>query len=340
MSNGFKKAERSNVMLRVNLMGPSGSGKTYSALRLASGMSDKIALIDTENSRSEVYADEFTFDVMQFAPPHSPQAYIQCIEAAEKAGYEILIIDSISHEWSGRGGILDIKDKMPGGNEFTKWGKLTPMHNSFLEKLIQANMHLITTVRGKDQYVLEANDKGKQVPKKVGVGGQQRDGIEYEFTVSFILDQVSHVATVTKDNTHLFEEKYERLEESHGKLLLSWASKGRKIRSQETLVPVREVDTALNIVMENTAQVLGDELEELLTIHDSLLPIEDTAKIRKALPGLVKEGNVERLQRGIAWVKKTVSESQDNPDDKADKAIKAEQVPESIADQQEMEWEA
>ena len=113
-----------------------------------------------------------------------------------------------------------------------------------------------------------------------------------------------------------------------------------KAEVQETLAPVREKDTAFNIVMENTAQVLGDELEELLTIHDSLLPIEDTAKIRKALPGLVKEGNVERLQRGIDWVKKTVIESQDNPDDKADEAIKAEQVPESIADQQEMEWEA
>ena len=209
----FAKATRQAGRLRVGLLGPSGSGKTYSALRLAKGLGGKCAMIDTESHRSAFYADEFAFDVLNLEPAFSPERYIEAIEAAEQAGYDVVIIDSASHEWNGRGGILDSKSHMSGSNDWAKWAKLTPRHDQFIDKLVRADCHLIVTIRGKDVWVLE-DEAGKQKPKKVGMGGQQRDGMEYEFTVSFLLDQESHVATVTKDNTHLFEHRYELLTEA------------------------------------------------------------------------------------------------------------------------------
>jgi hypothetical protein len=221
----FVKAERKKAKVRVGIIGPSGSGKTFTALRLAKGIGGKTALIDTEHRRSEYYASEFTFDVLHKEPPFTPERFNKAIDAAAAAGYEITIIDSASHEWAGRGGILEAHNAMEG-NSYTNWGKVTPRHNSFVEKINYAPMHIILTIRGKDLYVLEENDKGKQVPKKVGMGGEQRPGFEYELTCSFMLDVHSHVATVEKDNTHIFEGRYELLTEEHGKQLLAWAQSG------------------------------------------------------------------------------------------------------------------
>lgn len=234
MAFTFKRAERMQLKLRLALIGPSGAGKTYSALRLATGLTGgkargKIALIDTENRRGEYYADEFEYDTLNFEPPFAPERYVEAIHAAEEAGYEVVIIDSASHEWMGPGGILDIKDKMPGGNDYVKWGTLTPRHDAFVAAIVRCKAHVIVCLRGKDQYILETNDKGKQAPKKVGVGAQQRDGLEYECTVAWLIDQEKHVATATKDNTHLFEGRYEVLAEADGELLYDWANDGKAV---------------------------------------------------------------------------------------------------------------
>jgi len=194
---------------------------------MAQGLGTKVLLIDTEAGRSEVYANEFEFDVLPLEPPFSPERYIEAITAGEKAGYEVIIVDSASHEWAGTGGLLDNKDKMEGANDWAKWAKLTPRHNQFVDKLIRTVAHLILTIRGKDTWILELDSKGKQKPKKVGVGGQQREGMEYEFTVAFVLDQESHVATVSKDNTHLFENVYDVLTPEAGERLKAWATEGK-----------------------------------------------------------------------------------------------------------------
>ncbi len=233
----FLKAERKKVKLRIGLIGPSGSGKTYSALRLAKGIGGKIALLDTEHRRSEYYAGEFDFQVLHMEPPFNPERFNKAIEAAEAAGYEIFIIDSASHEWAGRGGILETHNAMQG-NSYTNWGKVTPRHNSFVEKINYSRMHIILTIRGKDLYVLEENDKGKQVPKKVGMGGEQRPGFEYELTCSFMLDVHTHTTTVEKDNTHIFEGRYELLTEEHGRQLRAWAESG--IDAPPPAAPKRE----------------------------------------------------------------------------------------------------
>ena len=211
---GFQKAKKEKIYLKILLAGASGSGKSYSALKLATGIANKmggrIAAIDTEAGRIRYYANEFDFDDLQLSEPYTPEKYIEAITQAVDGGYSVLIIDSITHEWNY---ILDQVDKIPGTNSYTKWGKLTPRHNKFTEKMIQSPINIIATVRGKDAYVLEQDKNGKQVPKKVGLGYTQRDGLEYEYTVTFNIDQTNHVATAQKDNTHLFENKYEMLTE-------------------------------------------------------------------------------------------------------------------------------
>lgn len=222
----FQKAKREQIWAKVLLNSPSGGGKTYSALRLATGMAQRcdsrIAAIDTENGRIRYYANEFDFDDMQLAEPYSPEKYMQAIDEAVHAGYKVLIIDSTSHEWNF---CLDLVNNMPGTNSYTKWKTVSPRHNSFMEKILQSPIHIIATVRGKDEYVLEESN-GKKVPKKVGLGYTQRDGAEFNFTVTLNLDQATHRFNATKDNTHIFEDRYDVLTEADGAAIFDWANSG------------------------------------------------------------------------------------------------------------------
>lgn len=222
---GFQKAKREKLWAKVLLAGPSGAGKTYSALKLATGIAKKcgssVAAIDTENGRIRYYADEFEFDDMQLEEPYSPEKYIEAIEDAVNSGYKVLIIDSISHEWAY---CNEVHDKMPG-NSYTNWGKITPRHNAFMEKILQSPIHVIATVRGKDAYTME-DKNGKQIPKKVGLGYQARTDTEYNYTVTFNIAQDTHIADSTKDNTHIFEGRYDVLTEADGAKLYAWANSG------------------------------------------------------------------------------------------------------------------
>ena len=221
----FVKAKKEKIWTKILLGGSSGSGKTYSALRLATGLAKKcgsgIAAIDTEAGRIRYYANEFDFSDMQLTEPFTPEKYLEAINDAVDSGFKVLIIDSISHEWNY---CVDIHDKMPG-NSWTNWSKVTPRHDAFMEKILQAPIHIIATVRGKDEYVLEEKN-GKQTPKKVGLGFKQRDGVEYNYTATFNIAQDTHIAEATKDNTHIFEGRYEVLTEKDGEALYDWANAG------------------------------------------------------------------------------------------------------------------
>lgn len=235
----FRKAERRKLLVRTAIMGPSGSGKTLGALRLATGIASKIegggriAMIDTENGSAEHYASDFTFETLDLTPPFTPERYIEAMEAAEEAGYHVLIVDSTSHEWMGPGGILDTLDKMSDSNQFAKWRVLTPRHNKFVDKQLRSKIHLIATLRGKDEYVLEVNEHGKQVPKKVGVGAQQRSGLEYEYTIVFEVG-MGHYASTTKDRTGLFVHFHDHLTEQTGVQLMEWADSGEEAIERTT----------------------------------------------------------------------------------------------------------
>ena len=205
----IRKAERKQAKIRLALQGPSGSGKTYSSLLIAKGLVDdwsKIVIIDTENFSADLYAHLGSFNVLSITPPYSPEKYIEAITACVESGMEVIIIDSISHEWEGNGGILDIHGNMMG-NSFTNWSKVTPRHNRFVQHILQCPAHVLGTIRSKQDYVLNQKD-GKFIPERVGLKGVTRDGMDYEFTTVLEMN-IKHFATSSKDRTGLFADKPE-----------------------------------------------------------------------------------------------------------------------------------
>lgn len=188
----FVKATKHQSKLRLALAGTSGSGKTYTALSIAQHLAQPVAVIDTERGSASKYADLFSFDVLELESFH-PQKYIDAIREAEKAGYGVLIIDSLSHAWMGKEGALELVDnaarRSQSGNSFTAWRDVTPLHNALVDAMITSKLHLIVTMRSKQAYSQEKDDKGKTVIRKVGLEPVQRDGMEYEFDVFANLDQ-------------------------------------------------------------------------------------------------------------------------------------------------------
>jgi hypothetical protein len=222
----FKKSQKKLIKVKIALMGASGSGKTFSSLRLAKGLGNKIAVIDTENGSASLYADKFDFDVLEIKPPFETEKYIRAIKDAEQMGYEVLIIDSLSHAWAGEGGLLEQKEKLDsrsGGynNSFTNWASITKKQEAFKSAFLHSNLHIICTMRSKQDYVLETNDKGKMVPKKVGLAPVQRGDLEYEFTVVFDVG-MNHESSASKDRTGLFLDKIFKITEDTGKQINSW----------------------------------------------------------------------------------------------------------------------
>lgn len=182
----FKPATKEKSKLRLALMGPSGSGKTFTALTFAGVLGNKIAVIDSERGSASKYADLFKFDACDLES-HSPKTYVNYIKEAEKLGYDVLVIDSLSHAWAGKDGALEQVDKVnkrsQSGNSFAAWREVTPMHNELVDAILQSKCHVIVTMRTKQEYVLEENEKGRKVPRKVGMAPVQREGVEYEFDV-------------------------------------------------------------------------------------------------------------------------------------------------------------
>ena len=221
------KAERKNTKLRLALTGLSGSGKTYSALLIAYGLiSDwsKIIVIDSENNSSELYADLGNYSVLPLSAPYTPDKYIQAIETAERNGFEVIILDSLSHAWAGEGGILDQQGKATDnkykGNSWSAWREFTPKHNSLIEAILKSSSHVISTLRTKTEYV-PVEENGKKQIKKMGTTPVQRDGIEYEFAVVFDLSS-DHTAASSKDRTSLFDGQYFRITADTGRMLRQW----------------------------------------------------------------------------------------------------------------------
>lgn len=232
----FKKAERKQVKLKIALTGPSGSGKTMSALLLAMGIGKKIAVIDTENGSASLYADRFDFDTIVLKSPYTVAKYLEAMNAASAAGFDVLIIDQISHAWAGEGGLLAKKealDSRGGSNSYTNWGGITKEHEQFKSAILNYEGHLICTMRSKQDYVLEQNEKGKSVPKKVGMAPIQREGMEYEFTTVFDL-AMDHYAQSSKDRTSLFDGQLFKITPDTGALFMKWLSVAKPTQLQLT----------------------------------------------------------------------------------------------------------
>jgi len=228
MTIEIRKAERVKSKLRLGLAGPAGSGKTMSALKVANGIGGPVCLIDTERGSGDLYANLYDYSVITLAPPFKPDVLIDAIHAAEKAGFNVIIIDSLSHFWSDEGGILDQADKMQnsGKNRFTLWADLTPQHRRLVNALLNSPKHIIGTMRSKQEYAMETDDKGKASVKKLGLAPVQREGMEYEFTVFFDVSQ-DHYAKATKDRTNMFGNEVFIMDEQTGVRLSKWLEEGR-----------------------------------------------------------------------------------------------------------------
>lgn len=235
MTVEIRKAERTKAKLRLGLAGPSGAGKTMSSLKLAKGITPagRILMIDTERGSGDLYADLFDYDIITLQPPYKPEKYVEAIRAGEEAGYDTIILDSLSHAWSDEGGILDQADKLSaGGNRFTVWAKLTPQHRSLVNAMLNSPAHIIATVRSKQDYAIDDDDRGKKTVKKLGLAPVQREGMEYEFTIFFDIDQ-DHNARASKDRTNLFKDEVFTPSEKVGERILEWLNSGKEAAPED-----------------------------------------------------------------------------------------------------------
>ncbi len=218
----LEKASRKKAKIKMALQGPSGSGKTYSSLLVAYGLCNdwsNIAVVDSENHSADLYAHIGSYNVLSLTAPFTPEKYIQAIEVCEKAGMEVIIIDSVTHEWEN---LIDYHSSLQG-NSFTNWAKVTPRHNDFVQKILQSSCHVICTIRTKQDYVLNEKN-GKIVPEKVGLKSVQRENLDYELTLVFDLDMKNH-SVAYKDRTGLFFGKPEqKLSIQTGQLIHDWCN--------------------------------------------------------------------------------------------------------------------
>lgn len=231
----LKKASIEGVKLRIGLSGASGFGKTYSALLLAYGITSdwkKIAVIDTENESSNIYAYLGEFNVIPIKGEYGPESYISAIKACENASMDIIIIDTITPEWKGVGGCLDIHKK--AGGRFQDWARVSPKHDSFIQAVQNSTCHVITTVRRRIEYLVDTNERGKLEVKKFGTKEETRNGWEYEMTLNFMLLNEKHLVKATKDRTGLFLNKPEFIINTDtGKILRQWL-----IRKDSEALPI------------------------------------------------------------------------------------------------------
>lgn len=301
MAFQVKKAKREKIYTKIALMAPSGGGKTYSALRLATGMAEeikrttgkeaRIIMGNTEQKRGYYYANEFDYDIVDIEAPHNPEKYVEFIEFAAASGYDIVIIDSSSHEWEGKGGCLELQQQ--AGGTYQAWAKVTPRHNKFINAIADSQIHVIATMRGKDQYETIKDERtNKMTVQKLGVGAKQRDGFEYEFTCTFLIDQKTNTAEVQKDNTHIFEgEGSVLLTENHGKKIIQWANSGEGytpvVRSyedmvEEAIVKEDELTSLKKEIISLCTSLGGTKNENLMTTLKAYVPSGNPNALKSA----------------------------------------------------------
>jgi len=226
-------------------------------------------MIDTEHGSGDLYADIADYDIITLTPPYAPKNYLDAIKAAEEAGYEVIIIDSLSHAWQDEGGLLDQADKKASSTDrFRVWAELTPQHRSLVNAMLNSPAHIIGTMRSKQGYAMEQDPKtGKTNIKKVGLAPVQREGMEYEFTVFMDIDQ-NHIATTTKDRTNMFADEVFQINEGIGERILNWLNSGKEDPQLQKKEIVREL-TRLGVYQlrpeekNDAAEFLQDAVKQL-----------------------------------------------------------------------------
>lgn len=269
MALTFKKATKTEAKLRLALIGTSGSGKTFTALTFATALAPtgKIAVIDTERGSASKYADKFSFDALDL-DTFAPAKYVEAIAAAQAAGYEVLVIDSLSHAWSGKDGALEMVDKAAkrsqSGNSFTAWRDVTPEHNRMIDAIVGANMHVIVTLRAKTEYVMEANAHGKLTPRKIGLAPVQRDGMEYEFDVVGTMNDENTLVISKTRCSDLSGGVYEKPNGKVTDALKTWLTGAKpEPKAAKVLTPLTALDEITRIIEAKDFVKTADRIREL-----------------------------------------------------------------------------
>lgn len=230
MNNPFTKATKTQSRLRCGIMGPSNSGKTWQALTLANALG-KTAVIDTENGSASKYADLFGFDVINLTN-HHPDEYGKMLDAAASAGYDAVVIDSLTHAWEATQRLVDDEVIRTRGNSFQIWGKVGQVYNRLMQRIIQSPIHVVATMRSKTEYVLEENDRGKKVPRKIGLAPQVRAGAEYEFDVVLECDHENNVWATKSRCPSLNGQTWKKPKDEIASVLKAWLSDGAPVPVQ------------------------------------------------------------------------------------------------------------
>ena len=249
----FQKAQKKKSKLRLALTGPAGSGKTWGALQIAKGLGGTVAVIDTEHGSASLYEHLVDFDVLELQAPYSPERFIEAIDAAEKAGYDTLIIDSSTHEWSGQGGCLEINEEIAKskfrGNTWSAWNETSARHRKFVDRILQSKMHVITTIRSKTETAQQESITGKKQVVKLGMKAEQRDGLEYEFGLVLDIIHDGHFATASKDRTGLFVDKDPKpITPETGKTLLNWLESGAEPTPEPSIDYASMIEEAGSVI--------------------------------------------------------------------------------------------
>jgi hypothetical protein len=269
MGISIRKAKRSATKLRLLLTSPSGGGKTYSGLLLAKGLGGRTVVIDTEEGSSDLYDQLHEFDVVDLKPPFTPERYIEAIHACEEAGYDVIVIDSVTHCWSGKGGCLELVDDIAKakfrGNTWSAFSEITPRWRAFVDAILRSSAHVICTGRSKTETA-QVDDGGRKKVTKLGMKLEARDGLEYEFTCVLDIIHDGHYATVSKDRTGLFTGDPKPITEKTGKQLSEWLAGGKAVAPQASPLLQKIRDT---IAAATTVKKLGaitDRIDQLLSV--------------------------------------------------------------------------
>lgn len=245
----IRPAQRESAKVVVGLSGQSGGGKTYTALLIAMGMvkgdPTKIGLLDTENKRGSLYADMFSphqFLVGDLEAPFSPSRYIQAIKEFESSGIEVLIIDSVSHEWEGEGGCEDIAEEGKARLRGTPdWMTAKREHKKFVNALLQSNMHIIACTRAREKVkTVQVVEGGKTKTKFEPAGVQPicEKNFMFEMTCSLMMYDNGQRQEVLKSCEGLqlglgFHDGF--IGESTGKNLIDWVEGATASKREELM---------------------------------------------------------------------------------------------------------
>ncbi len=296
--SSIRKATKEKLRTRQAYFGPSGSGKTYSALRVAKGFGGKIGLIDTEHGAASLYADDVAeFDVIELTH-YSTEEYIAAIKEFAAAGYPVLIIDSLSHAWMGKGGILDQSDAM--GGRFDAWRKLTPKQLALVDAILSYPGHVIVTMRTKTEYVVEKNEKGRSEPRKIGTAPVQKDGMEYEFDI---------VGSFTDGTMKIEKTRFSKLDgavirhpgEALSKTILSWLTdaKPQPEPAKAEPVPAALVKAKVASKPVETEMVLRENFEDEFSYLAGLIEARELVGFGDLVKVAHSRGSIDDTQRKV-----------------------------------------